>query len=125
MPLSVLKSVLHLEDEFLIAMDVAATLADAGVANVTHVTSCAEALELLESSTIDAGILDAVASDGSTEPVARRLSDLGIPFIMYTGSPHKLGNAHQGADQLIKPVSTADLVGAMQDVLLESKPKQS
>lgn len=117
MPLSILKNVLHLEDEFLIAMDVAATLADAGVANVTHATSCTEALTLLEAAPIDAAILDAEVVDGSTEPVAQRLKEMGVPFVMYVGSVESLGVEHKGGERLLKPVAPSDLIATIKAVL--------
>lgn len=117
MPLSTIKNVLHLEAEFLIALDVAATLADAGVANVIHATTCAQALSLLAEEPIDAAILDVEAADGSTEPVAQRLKEMGIPFVMHTAAAHVAGAQSERSALLMKPVTTPDLVETMKAAL--------
>jgi DNA-binding response OmpR family regulator len=119
MPLSNLKNVLHLEGEPLIAMDVAATLADAGVANVIHAMTCAEALALLETAEMDAAVLDVETVDGSTEPVAQRLREMGMPFVMYTALSKVTGAHAESAELLIKPVAAADLVEAIKAVLVQ------
>lgn len=119
MPLSRLKNVLHVEGEPLIAMDVAATLADAGVANVIHAMTCAEALARLGKLQIDAAVLDAETVDGSTEPVAQRLRELDVPFVMYTALSQVTGAHAESADLLIKPVASADLVEAIKAVLVQ------
>ena len=121
MPLSNLKNVLHLEGEPLIAMDVAATLADAGVANVTHAMTCADALARLEKSQIDAAVLDVETVDGSTESVALRLRELGVPFVMYTALSKVTGAHAESAELLIKPVAAADLVEAIKAVLVQGQ----
>lgn len=117
MPLSQLKTVFHLEDEVIIAMDVDDTLRSANVAEVVHFTRCADAMKALETLGFDAAILDAAVSDGSTAKVAARLKELHIPFLIYTGSPEFLEQDHGGAPCLMKPVSAEVLINEMQAAL--------
>lgn len=81
-----LKSVLHLEDEAIIAIDLAAILEDFGVANVVHAANCEDALTALEQTRFDAAILDIKINQGDSRAVAELLLQRGIPFIFYSGS---------------------------------------
>ena len=116
MMLAHLTHVLHLEDEILIALDLQGALQDAGVRDVTHFSTCAQALNALDNVSADAAILDVDVFDGSTGPVATRLRELNIPFIIYTGSLEKVMPEHVGAPCLEKPVTNADIVAALQDL---------
>lgn len=119
MPLSHLKKVLHLEDEVIISMDIDATLREANVAEVVHFTTCRDALKALEEGAFDAAILDARVTDGSTAPVAAELKVLGIPFVLYTGSPERIEGDHGDTIKLLKPVGSEDLINAIKAALSE------
>lgn len=77
--------VLVLEDEAIIAVDIEGILTDAGLAVAGTIPTCAEALEWLAINTADVALLDLHLLDGSCEPVARRLVDQRIPFVVFSG----------------------------------------
>jgi DNA-binding response OmpR family regulator len=77
--------VLVVEDEVIIAMELAANLEEAGaeVIGPSHILS--HALALASKSNISAAILDLRLGATSVGPVARVLSERKIPFIFYSG----------------------------------------
>lgn len=81
-----LNRVLILEDQAIIAMDVEATLTDAGFDVAEVVATCSGALKWLDRHTVDVAVLDVTLQDGSCEAVARRLADLGIPYVVFSAS---------------------------------------
>jgi len=77
---------LIVEDEAMIALDLEASLADAGFEPIT-VASCAAALRWLEVVTPDVAILDVLLPDGSCESIAKELDERAVPFVVHSGSP--------------------------------------
>lgn len=78
--------VLIVEDELLIAMDLAWTVKDAGGQVVGPVASVKEALGLARNEPLDGAILDVNLSDGEVTPVAEALAERRIPVVMHTAS---------------------------------------
>jgi DNA-binding response OmpR family regulator len=78
--------VLILEDEAIIAMDLEATLTDAGFDIVGNFQTCAAGIEWLGSNHADVAIMDMSLHDGDCDEVARRLVEKGIPFVVFSGS---------------------------------------
>lgn len=102
---------LLMEDEPLIALDVEATLANAGF-DVTTVVSCSEALEWLDVCRPDIVIVDIILQDGPCHSVVARLVEDGIPFLVHSGD---LPSMHAGTPLaagtwLSKPVNEAAMV---------------
>lgn len=77
--------VLVLEDEAIIAIDVENILTDAGLSVAGTLGSCADALKWLDANDAEVALLDMHLLDGSCEPVARRLAEKGIPFVVFSG----------------------------------------
>lgn len=79
-------TILILEDEPLIQMDLEYAAQDQGCA-VLLAATCQEALEgMAQQQAIDVAILDVSLAEGSTcVPVARELEALGVPFLLHTG----------------------------------------
>ena len=77
--------VLVVEDDPLIALDIAAILGGCGHEVVGPAGSVAEALRLLASERIDAAVVDADLRGEPAKPVADRLTALGVPFLDATG----------------------------------------
>ena len=77
--------VLVVEDDFLIALELAAILTDAGAEVVGPWQTVAEALAFADDETLSAAILDMRIGSGSVAPVARKLADHHVPFVFYTG----------------------------------------
>ncbi|QFT57505.1 Alkaline phosphatase synthesis transcriptional regulatory protein PhoP [Sulfitobacter sp. THAF37] len=85
------KRILVLDDEALILMDLEFSLADAGFTPVTA-SSAERALALIEEDRPDAAVLDVNLGRGNTcEPVAARLKDIGVPFVLHTGDLDRQG----------------------------------
>lgn len=77
--------ILVLEDSFLILMELESILLDAGAAAVWACRSVREALRALAEREVAAAILDMQIDRETSLPVARALSERGVPFFFYTG----------------------------------------
>lgn len=77
---------LVVEDSALLAMDVELTAVDLGLARVSIAPDAAKALQLLEAGDIDAALVDFFLGGEDGLAVARRLTDLNIPFALMTGT---------------------------------------
>jgi CheY-like chemotaxis protein len=80
-----LRRVLVVEDEALIAMEIADALSNAGWEVVGPASSVAQALALLASTGCDAAVLDVNLGNETVEPVARELITSGTPFVAVSG----------------------------------------
>lgn len=79
------RSVLVVEDQLLIALDLEALLLDQGASSVQLCGSAEEALRSIRLDRPDLAILDVNLGDTTSFPVAAELQGLGIPFIFATG----------------------------------------
>ena len=106
-------SVLVVEDEFLILLDLESILENAG-AEVTTATSLAEAFDLL-AARYDVAVLDVRLPDGEVYPVARQLDDLEVPLVFHSGHAHgdELAEAFPTAVALAKPARERLLLSAV------------
>ena len=106
--------VLIVEDEYLIAMDTAACLEDAGCAIVGIAASVDNALALLAAEECDAAVLDANLKGVSAEPVAEALCQRGIPYLVVSGyAPNQRPGLLATAPALSKPCLESKLVAAV------------
>ena len=76
------KSILLVEDEFLIAMEMEAFLTAHGFVVVGPVATVDNALELLKRQRPDAAVLDINLQGIAVTPVARALREMNIPFVI-------------------------------------------
>lgn len=76
--------ILIVEDDAVLALDLAGALQQAGFATVGPAASTVEALDLLQQGSICCAILDFRLGEETSEPVAHRLRDAVIPFIMIS-----------------------------------------
>ena len=90
-------TVLLLEDEFLIALELEEALEDAGF-RVLSTSRIDECLHRLTTVTPDTAILDFRCGSETSRPVAGVLADRQVPFVVYSGLP--------GEDELVSPVFT-------------------
>jgi DNA-binding response OmpR family regulator len=107
--------VLIVEDEPLIAMDLAQTFERAG-ARVTTTKSLREARQLLESHSLAAAVLDHALGDGDSSQLCARLKERDIPFVLYSGHSVIEGACHD-APLVAKPSNPAVLVNAVHELL--------
>ena len=103
--------VLVVEDEALIAMEVVATLEDAGYQVVGPAGTVARALDLVERIGCDHAVLDVNLGRETAEPVALRLRALGVPFLSLSGYARaQQPPAFHGAPALSKPLRPKELL---------------
>jgi DNA-binding response OmpR family regulator len=109
------RSILVVEDEVLIAMDIAQALDRAG-ANATMTTTVRHALILIEHDGLSGAIMDHALSDGGSTELCARLKERGIPYLSYSGYDPVKG-ASKDAPHIMKPVSMDVLLSAMEGLL--------
>lgn len=78
--------ILVAEDEALIAMQLEADLQDAGHEVVGPCLSLGACMDMLDGAPIDAAVLDVDLGGADVFPVAKVLSERGVPFVFHTGS---------------------------------------
>lgn len=108
------KSVLVIEDEFMIAMDYAISLEAMGATVVGPVSSVAQALAILREQRIDAAVLDIDLQGTKAFMVADALIERRIGFVFASGYddvviPQRFG----GVIRCAKPAKAADVVDAL------------
>jgi two-component sensor histidine kinase/CheY-like chemotaxis protein len=112
------KRVLVVEDEALIAMEIAATLSDAGFEVLGPASSVAQALALIESTGCHAAVLDTNLGAETSEPVALRLRSTKTQFVTVSGySREQLPVGLRDAPLLNKPLRSEQLVAAIRRCL--------
>ena len=79
-------TVLVAEDEYLVALDVTATLVSAGYCAVVANT-CERGLELVQSELLHAAVVDVMLQDAECEELAAALSASHVPVVYYTALP--------------------------------------
>ena len=85
-------TVLLVEDELFVALDLQDTIENAGFSVDGPYISVASAMSALGSVLPDCAILDVRLADGEVYPVAEALAAAGIPFIFHSG--HALSLIH-------------------------------
>jgi PAS domain S-box-containing protein len=99
------RSILVVEDEILIALDITQILAGAGFDAVGPANSVAQALELIRRDGCEAAVLDVNLGGETSERVALELKERGRPFLTLSGySREQHPAAFSGAPALTKPL---------------------
>jgi CheY-like chemotaxis protein len=109
------RRVLVVEDEYVIAVDLARALEDLGATVIGPAASVADALGFVaEDSALDFAILDVNLGIEKVFPVAEVLRARGVPFIFTTGYEQWLiPSAYADAPRFEKPVDTRVLARAL------------
>jgi CheY-like chemotaxis protein len=102
--------VLIVEDEAVVAMELARVLTAAGAKVVGPAGTIEEALDLLEGQPIDRAVLDVNLGGRLITPVAKALTGRRIPFVYLTGYQEP---DVDGGPILRKPVAASILLGAL------------
>jgi DNA-binding response OmpR family regulator len=106
--------VLVVEDEFIIADEIAAIVQAAGYSVLGPVASVDEASAALARERPDFAVIDANLRGESSAPLARQLKELGISFCVCTGyRPDDLRPTFGDVVLIQKPVSARALVAAL------------
>ena len=108
--------VIIVEDAILLAMELEAGLAEAGVEVVGSAALVGEAMALVDLP-MDAAVLDCNLNGESVIPVAEALAARGVPFLFATGYGESRG-APEGFDAPIirKPYDVAQITSALADI---------
>jgi CheY-like chemotaxis protein len=108
------KRILVVEDEFLIALDIAGALEQAGLVVIGPLASVRDALHTLESEKVDGALLDANLGGEPVGRVADALRARKVPFAFVSGyGREQLPQQHQGAPLIAKPFTGKDLLGVV------------
>lgn len=113
------RTILVIEDEYVVAMDLKAELASAGATIIGPVASLAKAMDLIEAtSTIDAAILDINLGGQMAFEAADLLRKRAVPFILSTGYDQSLiPTRFDDVLRYEKPVSSEMLCGRLASIL--------
>ena len=114
------RTLLVLEDEILIGMDLVDTFEEAGGNVLPLAQSVERGIELVRDHTIDIGLLDVSLPDGSGFEVARLLADNGVPFAFHSGHVTR-GEAQEefpDAGWIAKPAEPARLIEVLSKLLI-------
>lgn len=107
--------VLIVEDEALLAIDLASVLEDAGFEVVGPATSVTQALKLVDGPGCDFAILDVNLHDETSEMVAVALRKQGTPFVFLTGISKDHALSWFGdVTILAKPARSETIIDAVQ-----------
>ena len=108
------RTLLVVEDEFLILLDLQYTLEEAG-ARVVTAGSVAEGLAVAAHERLDAAVLDVRLPDGEVFPLAEALRERGIPLVFHSGHAERteLKEHFPSAIALSKPAPELELVKAV------------
>lgn len=110
--------ILVLEDEMLLAMDLADQLEDAGFAVVGPVPTTARALRLIEAEGCDAAVLDVNLGTETSEAVASVLRARGTPFVVVSGNNREhQPDIFRDAPYLSKPFRPNELMTLLRTCL--------
>jgi DNA-binding response OmpR family regulator len=110
------RSILIVEDEPLIVMDITQAFAGTGAA-LTTTNSLHQAMVLVEHDGLSSAILDHSLGDGDSSLLYARLTERGIPFLIYSGFS-SIDGVRNGALHIRKPAAPGELVAAMESLLL-------
>ncbi len=106
--------VLVVEDDGLIALEIAKVLSDAGFEVVGPARSVMPALALIEKQGCDAAVLDVNLGDETSEAIAKKLKAVRTPFITLSGySRSQHPPVFAGSPALAKPLRSELLVAEL------------
>ncbi|MCJ7598282.1 MAG: response regulator [Methyloceanibacter sp.] len=106
--------ILVVEDEFLIALDIAGVLEQAGIAVIGPVSTVTEAMNAIAQEEMHGALLDAHLAGEPVVRIADALKAKAIPFAFVSGyGPEQLPAAYRGVPLVKKPFTGKDLLDAV------------
>ncbi len=108
------KRVLVVEDEFLIALDIAGVLEQAGITVIGPAGTVGDALQAIDGEVVHGALLDAHLAGEPVTRIADALKARGIPFAFVSGyGRESLPEAYRKAPLVRKPFTDRDLLAAI------------
>lgn len=102
--------VLIVEDEALVAIDLAMQVEDLGEEVVGPMSSLESGIKAAEKEPLDFALLDINLRGKRSTPIAERLEARGVPFVFLTGYDSPRIEEEYSSDEIIpKPISSNDL----------------
>ena len=117
------RSILIVEDEPLIVMDITQQFEATGAA-LTTTNTLKHALILVEYDGLSGAILDHALGDENSSLLCERLRERGIPFMIYSGRD-TIEGACKDALHISKPAPEGALVAAMEGMIKEAADVQT
>jgi DNA-binding response OmpR family regulator len=108
--------ILIVEDEPLIAFQVASGLQEAG-GKVTSTSTLQHAMLIARHDDLSAAVIDHVLRDGDSAVLCRLLAERDIPFVMHSGLAAIDAPACRSAPHIPKPADPAEIVAALVTML--------
>lgn len=105
------RSILVVEDEMLVLLNIEDMLSDHGCTSVSSAASADQALALIATQSFDAALVDLNLNGMKSYRVADALAARGVPFVFSTGySRESLADGYRDRPVLGKPYRDVDLV---------------
>ena len=111
------RRILLVEDELLIAVAAVEELQDHGAVVEGPYETVQEALAAASEATLDAAILDVNLRGEQIDPVAEKLAERGIPFVIVSGNADAKWMQFPRAALLDKPYDPSELIAAVNKVI--------
>ena len=105
--------ILVVEDEFLIALDIAGVLEQAGIAVIGPVGTITEAMNAISQEEMHGALLDAHLAGEPVGCIADALKAKAIPFAFVSGGLEQLPAEYRGIPLVKKPFTGKDLLDAV------------
>lgn len=117
------KRVLVVEDEMLVLMAIEDMLADLGCTSIAVAGNIDKAMELVSTEAFDLATLDVNLNGQRSYPVAKALSEAGVPFAFSTGyGEHGVGEGYSHHLVLNKPYSRFQFEKVINGLLADEVP---
>ena len=116
-------TVLVVEDEFIIALDLSETVQDLGYELEGPYADKENAFNAIEDDMPDCAILDVFTGDGEVYPLADRLVAAGVPIVFHSGhvTPDEVRARYPDAVACAKPCPPDKLIDALQTAVAKAQ----
>jgi ActR/RegA family two-component response regulator len=110
------KRILVVEDDYLLAQDVAAAVAESGGEVIGPVPSANRAINSINLEGVDGAVVDVRLQDGPAYVVADLLVNLGVPFVFLTGNSKMIPARFSSVAVFEKPGELGEVAKAIADL---------
>jgi DNA-binding NtrC family response regulator len=116
-------TVLVVEDEFIIALDLSETVEDLGYELEGPFADNKNAFEAIDREMPDCAILDVFTADGEVFPLADALTEAGVPIIFHSGHvpPSEVRERYPEAIACSKPCPPSQMIDMLQQAVDRSR----